>query len=618
MIAGLLLLVVVGMAVYGASSRVDARRRGVTASGGDLRDRVVRFFRLTLLFAAVVLVSEGVAGLIAEIVPRAGEVTRDPATLARALSFSIVGVPVLAGLALWQRGTLGREPDEARTSGWHAYLTVTLGLSLLLTVSAATSVATWALGAAEDQGSALGRLVSWSAVWLVHWRLARRADAGAEADLEAPLHLLFGSAVGLVLTAGGLDRLIGTSLERAYERAWLTTAVADGTDPLVRALVLLGVGAGVWWWYWLRHAERCPRSPGRDAYVLLGGVLGGLIAAVVGAAQLLYAVLDWIFGDPEATTAAANFTGTPGAAALGVVGLLVWLYHRGIVARQHDGTRTDIDRVYSYLGAAVGLVITAVATTIAVAALLEALTTSDSLTRSGVADTVVLAVTLLAVGAPVWAAFWFRAQRFAGTDDERASLPRRVYLLVVLGVSAVVALVALVLLLIRFFEDLTRGDVGSETWYALRIPAGLVLSMGALAGYHATVFRTDHRATASAPVAPAPDTTPGPIPVAVAGAGAGIAADLGRLGEVFLVSSAADADGLADGLHERLHVRVRDWHLAAPTTPAAPARVPAAGPTLEEVAGAIERGAAANPEATRMIVVLEADGSPRLFPLLPD
>jgi len=628
-IGGLLLLVVLVGLGYGlvqlTGSRRNAPAGGQAPSPADLRQQVARLFRLALLAGAVALTAEGVAGLVAEAVPRAGELARDPATLSRALAFTVVGVPVLFGLARWQRAVLARDPEEDASGGWGAYLGVAEAVSLLVALTSLDGVAGWALGLSESRPGALGRSLTWGAVWLVHWRLAaqRRAAAVVPAQAAVPTHLVFGSAIGLLWTAVGVGAVIEASLQRIYERLWLTTLVADSADPFLRALVLVVLGAATWWWYWFRHTEPAARTPARDAFVLLGGVLGGLIAAVVGAAQLLYHVLEWFFADPDPSGGAAQFASSPGMSATAVVGALVWWYHRGVVARQADEPRSELSRVYSYLGAAVGLVTTAVAVTIAVVAICESLSRGSSLVQPDLAGTVVLAVTLLVVGGPVWGLFWRAAQQHDAEPAEIRSVSRRVYLLLVLGIAAVVALVALVILLITFFEDLTQGALSSTTLYRLRVPAGLVLSTGALAAYHATVFRADHRAAAALPPPPVSPVSPAwarPAEPAVPGGGAPAGAAVGEpvgthLGEVVLLSAAADRDAVAGALHDTLGVRVRSWHLATGTAAAAagPGTVDAAA-----VADLVRAAAETTPDATRVVVVVDADGGTAVHAVLPD
>ena len=631
MIGAVLLLAVLATLGFGVYRLATPGPAGAGRAPGDLRQQVVRFFRLGLLLAAVVLLTQGVAGLVANAVPLEGELDRDPAALAQPLAFTLVGLPVLLGLASWQRRVLSRDDDELRSDGWSAYLTLVLGASLLVTVFAADQTLSWLAGAADRDPGSIGRLVPWAVVLVLHWILITRRPA----PVEAPLHLLFGSAVGLILTATGVSRVLGTAAGRAYDRRWTTVVVDTGADPLRGALVLAALGALVWWWYWFRHASAYGRSPGRDAFVLLGGVLGGLIAAVVSAARVFYAVLVWFAGDPGREGAVAHFASVPAAMAIAVVGVLVWWYHRGVVSREvhdHRGRRREIDRVYSYLGSAVGVVTVAVAVTLVVVAVFDAASVrSGLLGDSDVANTTVLAITLLVVGLPVWQLFWRTCRRFATDPAELHAVSRRVYLLLLLGVSAAVALVALVVLFSQFFEDLTVGEVGRDTLHTIRVEAGLVLAAGTVSAYHGTVFRSDRRALAALPAAAGPEpglpTGGGPVAPVDHRAAARTA-----LREVILLSDAADRAEVAEALEAQLHTRVRCWHLAGPSpdgeavpaldaaasaTPASPVP-PAADPAATAAALAEQVRAGAGSGHQRVLVVQRAGDPVELLPIMAD
>ena len=624
MIGAVLLLAVlatIGLGVYRAAAPGQA---GAARPKADLRQQVVRFFRLALLLGAVVLATQGVSGLLGSIVPLEGELTRDPAALAQPLAFTFVGLPVLLALATWQRRLLTRDGDEARSEGWSAYLTLVLGASLLVFVFSAERTLTWLAGAASRSPGSIGRLAPWGAVLVVHWLLAARRVDGP----EAPTYQLFGSAVGLILAASGVSRVLGASLGRLYDRTWTTVVVDTGADPLRGALVLAALGVLVWWWYWFRHASVYGRSAGRDAYVLLGGVLGGLVAAVVSAAQVFYAVLVWIGGDPGPERASAHFSSVPGAAAIAVVGVVVWWYHRGVVSREAHDERTrrrEIDRVYSYLGSAVGVVTVAVAVTLVVVAVLESASVRGGLLGdSAVANTTVLAITLLVVGLPVWQLFWRTCRRFAPDAAELHAVTRRVYLLVLLGVSAVVALVALVVLFSQFFEDVTVGEVGRDTLHTIRVAAGLVLAAGAVSAYHGTVFRADRRALAALPAVAAP-AGPGTGPVAVPGTSGAVGSPetphpspVGVLREVILLSDAADRRAVAEALETELQTRVRCWHLGGPGADGQATGIATEGADPAATATGLAERVRADAGHQRLLVVHRSTGSTELLPIDPD
>lgn len=556
MAISVILLVVVGAVAYAAARAAAARRAGpgpdgepgrLAGDGGegrdgpaDARETVAQLFRLGLLFAAVMLTASGLSGVLAEVLGRPDELADDPARLARALAFTVVGAPALLAFGLWTRRRLHAGTTEARSPLWALYLTAGELVGLLAAVTALFEVGRWVVGEADFDGDAPARSVVWLAVWTVHAVLNRRRPSRPD---QVPTAVLAGSAVGWVLTAVGAGNLLAAALEVLYDRAFADVLAGDQGRPLSRAAVSAVIGAAVWAWYWLRDGRRRPVTVPWTAYTLLLASLGSLVAAVVGTAVAGHRVLTWLFGDPETATAAAHFASLPGPLAAAAVGGFGWLHHHRVVRRRTAATtRLDVHRVADYLPAAVGLVTLTVAVTTSVAALLAALAADDQLAGDGAiaAGDVITAVTLLAVGGPVWAWFWRRAQRHAADPDELRSTPRRLYLLAIFGVAALVALGATLNVAVVLFEDIARGEAGRTTLHDLRVPLGLVLATGIIAGYHAAVYRRDRRLAPG----PAPDRPHGAVlrQVIVIGAGE---------------PSRELADSLAAELHEQFGVRVR-------------------------------------------------------------
>ena len=158
--------------------------------------------------------------------------------------------------------------------------------------------------------------------------------------------------------------------------------------------------------------------------------------------------------------------------------------------------RTEVRRVYEYLMAAIGLVAAAVGLTLLVVSGIEAAVGPETAVLGvSAVNTLLLAGTLLVVGSPVWWSFWSRIRRAAAAEPavELASPARRIYLLVLFGVGAMAAVVALLVGVYVFFEDLVTGTVGPETLREMRVPIGILLSTGAIAGYHGAVYRAGRR-----------------------------------------------------------------------------------------------------------------------------
>jgi hypothetical protein len=168
------------------------------------------------------------------------------------------------------------------------------------------------------------------------------------------------------------------------------------------------------------------------------------------------------------------------------------------------------------------------------------------------------------VGGPVWWLAWRPAAEPADTERAR----RRVYLVAVFGLSAVVALITLLILGYLVFEFLL-GDVGGGAMLErVRAPLGLLLATGGTAAYHFSVWQRDRA------VAPAPEPAP-------------------AIGQVILVTG-SDPGPLVPLLGTLTGARVTVWRRAD----AGPA---AAAPSAEEVAAALD-----GISAGRVLVVIGA------------
>jgi hypothetical protein len=474
-------------------------RKVMARSGGGVTDgHVVRqFFQYLLLFGLLLVAALGLSGLLGRLLERDTLVATDQAELALSVAFTVVGVPLFAGVALWVRRGFAADPAEARSLAWSAYATAATLTGLCLAMFALYGVLAWATGLEPYDGGALARLIVFGAVWGAHWWLGSRLTPIEHAQ---PHHLL-GSLIGLGTAAAGLGVLLTGAFEAVLNLGG-SRVLVEGDRPLVRGAVLLAVGAPVWSLYWMRMAARSERNPLWLAYVLLPGVAGGLIIAVVSASTVLYDVLVWLIGQPDAAEASRHFQGTPAGAAATVVGIILWWYHHAVLRETASTARSEVVRVYEYLMAGIGLVAAAVGLTMVLVALVEALTGSSVLVGSAAVNTLIAAATLLVVGGPVWWLFWHRIQAAVARDpaQEHASPTRRIYLFLLFGVAGIAAVVALLVGVYFLVEDILEGVLGTQTLRRVRFPIGVLVSAGAISGYHWTVYRAERALAVAAPV----------------------------------------------------------------------------------------------------------------------
>ncbi len=455
---------------------------------------VRRFFQYLLMLVALILAAFGISELLAAVLPSEGTViaeTEDAARLARPLAFVIVGTPVFLLLWRFTRRRIEENPAERASLGWSFYVTAAELIALVIAMVTAVNTLGWLFGTDDYSASAVAFFVVWTSVWAGHWVVGH--------DRTEPrrmrLHLAAGSAAGLWTTASAAGVALGVSLVALYDQVFSTVMVGSFSELIREALAAFIVGAAVWWWYWWMNYARTPRSPLWNGYVLIAGVLVGLITMIGSLAAVLFIILEWFFGSPEQTTAASHFEAVPAAAAAALVGFGVWWYHRAVIQSAPSARRQEVDRIYQYLVAGIGLAASATGIVIALVALIESIS-GDVIVGSGSADTLLGAITALIVGVPVWWTSWSSIQRHAATDPEPelTSPSRRIYLFLVFGVGGLISVVSLIILVAQVSEDLLNGDLGSATLYDARVPIALLITVGVIAWYHWVVFQADRSA----------------------------------------------------------------------------------------------------------------------------
>jgi hypothetical protein len=485
MIASLIpLLILITIVIFAVRYAAGRSSRGMS-EGQPVR----RFFQYALLLGLLIVVIFGVDGLLARLLQDTSTIIDNRADLARSVTFVVVGIPLFALVARWTQRRFRDDPTEADSFGWAFYVTVASITSLIVALFALHDVLSWVVQIDDYNGGALSRLIVWGASWGAHWWLGQRITPA----LRLRPHHLIGSLIGLGTAAVGLTGLLGNVIESVVGLAG-NVLTAGGNDPILRSGLTLAVGVLAWAVYWLLTAAKSERDPGWFAYVLLAGVGGGLVALLVFASIVLYEILVWLVGEPTSADASRHFDNVPMAAAAAVVGGLVWWYHRAVLAETRTLVRNEVERIYEYLMAGIGLLAAAGGLTLVLVALLESLTETTRVVVGGSAINALLAAfTLLSVGGPVWGIFWRRIQMAVARDAvvERSSPTRRTYLFVLFGLGGIAAVITLLVAVFFLFEDILEGRVGSGTLRQMRVPLGILITTGAVSGYHWAVYRSE-------------------------------------------------------------------------------------------------------------------------------
>jgi len=484
---GIAAVVIVALLVGGGIVAVVVATRATPTSGDAAAAPTVRrLIVLVLLFALVVIGVIGVAGLLGRLLNLGSElVAGDTAGLARSLAFALIGGP-LAGLLWWLVWRRAGMAAERRSLAWGLYVA---GMSVVSLVTFASSllsaVANLAGGAWHPQELATGLV--WAGIWVWHRWMARHPERGPHA-LSAVAPTL-SAAYGLILGTGGAVTALGVLLGTA-----IRGLAAEGTvghpwwRSVLEALVWAAGGALVWWWHWVRAGVR--HNHDRLAHVAIAvlGILGGAVLAIAGAGITLYVLLRLAFdpGEPAARILAPLGVAIAAAA----VGALVWAYHDRVAAEHSPG----LARTARLIASGVALVATASGVGVIVNSLLA--TFGEPLAGSGARALLLGGISSLVVGGPLWWLSWKPARSTAPAEH---SAGRRIYLIVVFGLSAVSALITLLVLGFRLFEFALADSLGGALIDRVRAPLGLFVATALVAAYHFSVWRHDSSAKADTP-----------------------------------------------------------------------------------------------------------------------
>lgn len=468
-------------------------------AAGAAQRTVRRLIMYVLLFALVIVAAVGLGGLLGRLLTAGTALAADDvAGLARSLAFALIGGPIAAILwrVVWRR--LGEEAERS-PAGWGLYVAGAYVLSLVIAVSNLLDTLSSVVGGQRLQWRlSLAAGVVWAAVWFWHrwmWRHARKSPT----DL-ADVPTVLGSVLGLVIGTGGAVSALSTLLDAALRGA--TAAASVGKPWWVSALQSLVWAAGgtlLWWWHWKHDGGQRLRGGFADVALITVGVLGAGVLTLGGAGVALFVALRRLFDRTDALDVLLAPLGPAVAAA--AIGTLVWVYHRAMARGRSDSTRQGGRLVTSGValaaaGSGIGVIVNAA---LALAA--------APLAGSGTRTLLLGGISSLVVGGPVWWLAWKPGER---TRVSGAGLnARRVYLIVVFGLSAVVAVIALLVVGFRVFEFFLGHVTGGSLVDRIRAPLGLLVATGLVSGYHFAVWRQDRAVLAAA--APARRRTVGHV-----------------------------------------------------------------------------------------------------------
>lgn len=452
------------------------------AAGGV--QTVRRLITYLLLFVMVVVAAIGLSGLLERLLEAGSLASSGSGGLAQSLAFALIAGPLAAALwwLVWRESAMAR--DRASLA-WPLYLVLASTVALLTSTIA---LFTWAGAAIAGhwQPSGLATGIVWGLVWLAHHAMWRHPAKGPTRLVGvAPA---IASLIGLWMGVGGLVAAVAALLDAAVE-TFAAVVIGGGPfwQPVLQSLVWAVGGGLLWWWHWFRAGVREQRTGFAVVLLVLIAGLGAFGLFVVGVVMTLYTMLHLVFaaGDPIAVILDPLGIAVSSSA----FGAIVLLYHRRVVAQHPDAVR----KATGFVTSGVALATAATGLGVTVNSLLSAL--GSPLVDTDIRPVLLGGISALAIGGALWWASWRPAG--ASAPDRVATPGRRIYLVVIFGVSALVALVTLLVIGYQLFSFALDGSSGGSLLDRTRQALGLLVATVLVAIYHFALWRQDRSIEAS-------------------------------------------------------------------------------------------------------------------------
>ncbi|MBH0129544.1 DUF5671 domain-containing protein [Salinibacterium sp. NK8237] len=440
---------------------------------------VRRVITYLLLATTVIIAASGVSGLLDRLFSANRlEVSFDNYGLATSLASALIAGPLAAVLwwLIWRDATMTR--DRASVM-WPVYLTIMSTVALLVSTIA---LFTWAAEAFvngwQPYGLAVG--IVWALVWLWHyWMWRHPSKAPTRLPGAAPA---IASLVGLTYAAGGVVWALSQLIDSAVDAALGSVVISDPVWQLVlQGLVWAVGGALLWWWHWFRVGVREQAQGFSNVLLVFIAGIASIAVFAAGIMVALTAILELVTASTQPFAVTLESLGI--AIANAVVGALVLVYHARVVAGRSAGVRSAT-RLAS---AGVSLAYAASGVGVMVNALLA--TSSNSLIEGNIRSLLLSGLSALIVGGVLWWMLWKPLQ---ASLPERVSAPgRRVYLVIIFGLSALVALITLLVIGFQLFSFLLDGGSGESFVERSRQALGLLTATLLVAAYHFAIWQRD-------------------------------------------------------------------------------------------------------------------------------
>ena len=446
------------------------------------------FFQFAFTLGLFITFNVGIAGLLGKVLGASQDIVSDQSSLASNLAFVVVSGPLLVWLMLWLKKSIARNPLDATGFVPTFFATLAAIISLLVFLFAAISTTNDLLHGVSSAGNTSARAIVWGIALVA---VLRVSNAVIPKD-DFRIQYFVGSVITAIAAIVGLIQILSSLfaaiLSQPIFAGSQAPAMVSSRANTFDGFVILAFAGALWFYYWIKNANTKSNETMWLLYVLVAGVGGSLVLGLTSLTVTIYKLLVWFIGNPATQVLAEYFDGAPTGAASAIVGLLAWWYHKSLLPV--ESSRSETQKIYEYLVAAISLVANTVGISIVIVAIIDSLSKSI-IVGDALVNTLIGAATVILVSGPVWIRFWNRIQSFAkdSPDQELTSPIRRVYLFLIFGVGGIAAVISLITIVFQIFDGILSSTFGSGTLNEMRFALGILISTGIVAGYHWEIYR---------------------------------------------------------------------------------------------------------------------------------
>lgn len=469
------------------------------------------YFYLVAIISLEVVVW-GVIGLLRSIL-RGSDIVNGSEALAQALALIFVGVPIFLFHWLWSQNVSAKDVEEKTASLRAIFLYGTLLATLVPAVqnlfalinrtflsTASLSVERAVIGGSQSWTDNILAIVINLLIAAYFWNILRnewRTLANTENFAEIRrLYRFIWMLYGLLMVIYGAQQALSYAF---LLRSQVLGGI--GRETIVNAVALLGIGTPIWFFSW-RILQDALTDPAERESVLRLGILyllalGGVITTLTAGGNLIYILLNHLFGDGSTWQDTLQKIGGP--ISVGLPFGVMWAYYGYWLGQQFTfdenvTRRAAKKRLYFYILSAIGLAASFTGIASLLLFIIDMGADRNHLSDSRFSSSLASALSTLAVGLPLWLMTWRPMQAEAlgngdASEHTRRSIIRRSYLYLALFSGVIGGMIAAVVLVFTLINA-ALGGTDSIARNALDAFILLILFVVLLL-YHLSVLRKD-------------------------------------------------------------------------------------------------------------------------------